>query len=48
MTELRPCLAVESGQQTLSPWAMGVPFGVGQLLVASVLQSGYGDFVAEG
>jgi hypothetical protein len=42
------CLAVESGQQTLSPWAMGVPFGVGQLLVASVLQSGYGDFVAEG
>jgi hypothetical protein len=42
------CLAVESGQQTLSPWAMGVPFGVGQLLVASVLQSGYGDSVAEG
>ncbi|MDB6158758.1 MAG: hypothetical protein JWO04_2464 [Gammaproteobacteria bacterium] len=42
------CLAVESGQQTLSPWAMGVPFGVGQLLVASVLQSGYGDCVAEG
>ena len=42
------CLAVESGQQTLSPWAMGVPFGVGQLLVAAVLQFGYGDFVAEG
>jgi hypothetical protein len=35
------CLAVESSYQTLSPWAMGVPFGVGQLLVASVLQSGY-------
>ena len=35
------CLVVESSHPTLSPWAMGVPFGVGQLLVASVLQSGY-------
>jgi hypothetical protein len=35
------CLAVESSHQTLSPWAMGVPFGVGQLLVACVLKSGY-------
>lgn len=35
------CLAVESSHQMLSPWAMGVPFGVGQLLVACVLQSGY-------
>jgi hypothetical protein len=42
------CLAVESSHQTLSPWAMGIPFGVGQLLVATVLQSGYGDYVAEG
>ncbi len=42
------CLAIESSHQTLSPWAMGIPFGVGQLLVASVLQSGYGDVVEEG
>jgi hypothetical protein len=25
----------------LSPWAMGVPFGVGQLLVAAVLRFGF-------
>ena len=42
------CLAVESSYQALSPWAMGIPFGVGQLLVAAVLQSGYGELVEEG
>jgi hypothetical protein len=31
------CLAFASGGQALAPWAMGVPFGVGQLLVAGVL-----------
>jgi hypothetical protein len=41
------CLAVESGSQTLSPWSMGVPFGVGQLLVAAVLIFGYGDSIEE-
>jgi hypothetical protein len=41
------CLAIESIPRTLSPWAMGIPFGVGQLLVASVLQFGYGDSVEE-
>jgi hypothetical protein len=41
------CLVAESSHRALSPWAMGVPFGVGQLLVASVLQSGYGNFVEE-
>jgi hypothetical protein len=41
------CLVVESGPRTLSPWAMGIPFGVGQLLVAAVLQFGYGDSVEE-
>jgi len=35
------CLAVGSGDWALSPWSMGVPFGVGQLLVAAVLQLGY-------
>jgi hypothetical protein len=37
------CLAAGSTTQTLSPWSMGVPFGVGQLLVAAVLQFGYGE-----
>jgi hypothetical protein len=31
------CLAFASGEQAFSPWAMGVPFGVGQLLIAAVL-----------
>jgi hypothetical protein len=31
------CLAVGGGAWALSPWAMGVPFGIGQLLVATVL-----------
>ncbi len=34
------CLVILGGSRTLSPWAMGVPFGVGQLLVAAVLQFG--------
>jgi hypothetical protein len=34
------CLAL-GGARALSPWAMGLPFGIGQLLVASVLQFGY-------
>jgi hypothetical protein len=32
------CLTLGSG--AFAPWAMGVPFGVGQLLVAAVLQFG--------
>jgi hypothetical protein len=35
------CLVVGSGSHALAPWLMGVPFGVGQLLVAAVLQFGY-------
>ncbi|HUY83445.1 MAG TPA: hypothetical protein VMU86_02630 [Steroidobacteraceae bacterium] len=35
------CLALGNGPRALSPWEMGVPFGVGQLLVALVLQFGY-------
>jgi hypothetical protein len=35
------CLAVGSVDKALSPWAMGVPFGIGQLLVAAVLQFGF-------
>ena len=37
------CLAAASVTRTLSPWAMGIPFGVGQLLVAAVLRYGYGN-----
>jgi hypothetical protein len=35
------CLAAGSADRVLSPWAMGIPFGVGQLLVAAVLQFGF-------
>jgi len=35
------CLAVGSSARALSPWMMGIPFGVGQLLVAGVLQFGF-------
>lgn len=37
------CLVIESAGAALSPWAMGIPFGVGQILVAAVLRSGYED-----
>jgi hypothetical protein len=30
-------LAVPNGEASLSPWMMGVPFGVGQLLAAAIL-----------
>jgi hypothetical protein len=36
------CLAAGSVTRTLLPWAMGIPFGIGQLSVAAVLQFGYG------
>jgi len=39
-------LLVASGRHALSPWAMGVPFGVGQLLVAAVLY-GFEDAIEE-
>lgn len=35
------CLVVGGGSRAFSPWLMGLPFGVGQLLVAAVLQFGY-------
>jgi hypothetical protein len=37
------CLALGvEPARAFSPWAMGIPFGVGQLLVGAVLQFGYG------
>jgi hypothetical protein len=41
------CLVVASGSRELSPWAMGIPFGVGQLLVAVTLGHGYEKSVEE-
>jgi hypothetical protein len=35
------CLALGRGELAFSPWEMGVGFGVGQLLVAAVLQFGF-------
>ncbi len=40
-------LIVAGGDHLLSPWAMGVPFGIGQLLVAAVLQFGFEDPIEE-
>ncbi|MGA2186921.1 MAG: hypothetical protein ABSH33_00220 [Steroidobacteraceae bacterium] len=41
------CLMVESGPRVLSPWEMGIPFGVGQLLVAAVLRYGFEESIEE-
>jgi hypothetical protein len=35
------CLAFAGGERSFSPWIMAAPFGIGQLLVAAVLQFGY-------
>jgi hypothetical protein len=37
-------LILQGESQTLLPWTMGIPFGIGQLLVAAVLQYGYEKF----
>jgi hypothetical protein len=39
------CLAAGGATRALSPWMMGIPFGVGQLAVAAVLQFGYGESI---
>jgi hypothetical protein len=31
------CLAAGDGAQALAPWLMGLPFGVGQLLIAAIV-----------
>ena len=41
------CIAL-AGDGALSPWAMGVPFGVGQLLVAAILLLGISEDGNEG
>jgi hypothetical protein len=38
------CLALASASQAFSPWAMGAPFGIGQLLTAALIHKfGSGD-----
>lgn len=37
------CLAFARGEHALSPWAMAVPFGVGQLLTALLIHRSLGD-----
>ena len=41
------CLLVAAGHHVLLPWAMGISFGVGQLLVAAVLHFGFEDAIEE-
>jgi len=41
------CLALASGGHSLSPWAMGLPFGVGQLLFAAIVYRSLGAVDAE-
>ncbi len=42
------CLVFASGAHALSPWAMGVPFLVGQMLAAFVLMRSFGGGDGEG
>lgn len=37
------CLAFASGELALSPWAMALPFGLGQLMMAAILYWCVGD-----
>jgi len=36
-------IAFAGGMQALSPWAMALPFGVGQFLMAAILQTSVGE-----
>jgi len=36
-------MALTASQRELTPWAMGLPFGIGQLLLAAILRVAYGD-----
>jgi hypothetical protein len=40
-------LLLQSGSRTFLPWTMGIPFGVGQLLVAAVLKYGFEGAIEE-
>ncbi len=40
-------LVLESASHGMSPWAMGIPFAVGQFAMAAVLHFAYGEFHAQ-
>lgn len=40
------CLAMQADSHQMSPWSMGIPFGIGQLAIAAVLHFGYEDETA--
>jgi hypothetical protein len=40
-------LVLQSGTQALLPWTMGIPFGIGQLLVAAIMQYGFENAIEE-
>jgi hypothetical protein len=40
-------LVLQSGSQALLPWTMGIPFGIGQLLVAAIMQYGFENAIEE-
>ncbi len=42
------CLTLQAGTHELSPWSMGIPFGIGQLLLAAVLRHGDGNTLEKG
>jgi hypothetical protein len=41
------CLTIGAGSRELSAWSMGIPFGIGHLLIAAVLKFGYEDSAEE-
>jgi hypothetical protein len=41
------CLLAASSHHVLSPWEMGISFGLGQLLVAAVLRYGFEESIEE-
>lgn len=41
------CIAIGAGGTALSPWAMGIPFGLGQLIAAGILYATLGGLDGE-
>jgi len=40
-------LVLQSGSQALLPWTMGIPFGIGQLLVAAIMRYGFENAIEQ-
>jgi hypothetical protein len=41
------CFVVQSTTRDFSPWSMGIPFGIGQLLVAGILRFGFKEVAVD-